>query len=128
MSSSACVWIGLAQDRGAAEHLRIAPSCGSCKTCVNYALWARPARPRGAPRAGVQRVVDQLVAVRAEDLAARGAPQPARAAADGALLRPREGAFAHGHRAEGLREGGDPWGERDHRTGVGASHEAHLWW
>ena len=53
------------------------------KTCVNYALWARPARPRGAPRAGVQRVVDQLVAVRAEDLAARGAAQPARTAADG---------------------------------------------
>ena len=53
---------------------------------------------------------------------------PARAAADGALLRPRKGAFAHRHRAEGLREGGDPWGERDHRTGVGASHEAYLWW
>ena len=94
MSSSACVWIGLAQDRGAAEHLRIAPSCGSCKTCVNYALWARPARPRGAPRAGVQRVVDQLVAVRAEDLAARGAAQPARAAADGE--RKRRGAAEAG--------------------------------
>ena len=109
MSSSACVWIGLAQDRGAAEHLRIAPSCGSCKTCVNYALWARPARPRGAPRAGVQRVVDQLVAVRAEDLAARGAAQPARTAADGERERggaAEAGAFVGGEL--GVRgEGGE---------------------
>ena len=51
-----------------------------------------------------------------------------RTAADGALLRPRKGAFAHGHRAEGLREGGDPWGERGQRAAVGASHEAYLWW
>ena len=72
-------------------------------------LRARPARPRGAPRAGVQRVVDQLVAVRAKDLAARGAAQPARAAADGERERggaAEAGAFVGGElRVRG--EGGE---------------------